>query len=229
MFFRHDLVWLSARGWERACRAAPPASRDAILRWGAADWPAVVTRRPAGLPAGQVALGIALPPRPLDGSKPRIGMAADAADIVRGTGALPLAEAIPAAPARWRTALAMLLDEAAGADLTLHVYGSLAFQAVTGQAYLNAGSDIDLLLHPATPACCRRALALLERYAGGNAAVLPLDGEFVFGGAQAVAWKELATCRDRQARVLAKSLDGVALVTVERLLASLEKALPCTA
>jgi phosphoribosyl-dephospho-CoA transferase len=156
-------------------------------------------------------------------------MAAEPADIVRGSGALRLAEAIPAAPARWRTALTMLTDEAAGAGLALHVYGSLAFQAVTGQAYLNAGSDIDLLFHPATPACCRRALALRARHAGGDAGVLPLDGEFVFGGAQAVAWKELAACRNRQARVLAKSLDGVALVTLKRLLASLDKELPCTA
>ena len=224
MFSRHDLAWLSARGWERACAVAPSASRATIGGWGAAGWPAVVTRTHAGLAPGQVALGIALPPR-LDGSKPRIGIEADRADILRTTGAMQLADAISAAPPGWRAALAMLDHEAAGAGLALRVYGSLAFQALTGQAYLTAGSDIDLLLHPATTAHYHCALDLLLHHAG----VLPLDGELVFGGAQGVAWKELATCPTGQARVLAKSLHGAALVTVDRLLASLGEEFPCTA
>ena len=223
MFSRHDLVWLSARGWERACAAAPPASRAAIAGWGAAGWPAVVTRRPAGLAPGQVALGIALPPR-LDGSKPRIGVKADTGDIVRTGAAMRLSDAIPAAPGTWRTALALLDDEAGRAGLALRVYGSLAFQALTGQPYVSATSDIDLLLHPATPAEYHQALALLGRHAQA----LPLDGELVFAGGHAVAWKELAACPHGQARVLAKSLHGVSLVAIDALLAASNEDAPCT-
>ncbi|MBD8533098.1 MULTISPECIES: malonate decarboxylase holo-[acyl-carrier-protein] synthase [unclassified Massilia] len=228
MFSRHDLIWLSARGWERAAAAAAPGAREAIACWGAAGWPAVVTRTPATLAPGEVALGIALPPRP-DGAKPRIALAAAVAEIARGNPALPLAEAIAAAPAAWQAALAALDREATDGGCTLRVYGSLAFAALTGQTCLRAGSDIDLLLHPADARSYEAALDLLVRHAR----VLPLDGEIVFGGGQAVAWKELAGCRDGQARVLAKSLHGVALVSVDSLLASLHtnvnETAPCTA
>ena len=204
--------------------AAAPGAREAIACWGAAGWPAVVTRTPATLAPGEVALGIALPPRP-DGAKPRIALAAAAGEIARSSPAMPLAEAIAAAPAAWRAPLAGLEREAADGGCTLRVYGSLAFAALTGQAYLRAGSDIDLLLHLADARSYETALDLLVRYAK----VLPLDGEIVFGGGQAVAWKELAGCRDGQARVLAKSLHGVALVSVDSLLASLHETAPCTA
>ncbi|MDB5792825.1 MAG: mdcG [Massilia sp.] len=224
MFSRHDLVWLSARGWDHAGAGLPPAGRAAVAAWGARGWPAVVTRPPASLAPGQLALGIALPPCP-DGSKPRIAIAADALDIVRATPAMALAAAAGAAPAAWRTALAALDQQAAAIGLVLRVYGSLALQAVTGQAYLRAGSDIDLLLQPATRAGYRRALALLADHARG----LPLDGECVFGDGCAVAWKELAACTDDGARVLAKSLHGVALVTVGSLLASLGEEARCMA
>ena len=222
MLARHDLAWLAPRGWERACAAAPEGSREALAAWARHGWPAVVTRLPAGLAPGQVALGLPLPSRP-EGCKPRIALAADARDIERTGPALLLAETVAAAPASWQAALAALGNEAGACGFALHVYGSLAFQALTGQACLSARSDIDLLLHPATPANCKEALALLVRHAR----MLPLDGEIVFGGKQGVAWKELATARDGQARVLAKSLHAVSLVTVDSLLASLAQDAVC--
>jgi phosphoribosyl-dephospho-CoA transferase len=225
MSSRHDLAWLTPRGWERALAGAPFGTRDAIASWGRAGWPAVVTRAHADPGPEQVALGIALPPLPADGSKPRIALNCATGDIERSGAALALADAVEAAPSGWRKALAALDEEAADAGLVLRVYGSLAFQALTGQAYVNARSDIDLLLHPATARDYRRALALLARHAR----VLPLDGEIVFGDGRAVAWKELAAAQHGQARVLAKSLQGIALMTVDSLLASLGEELPCSA
>lgn len=225
MLSRHDLVWLTPRGWERAFNGAALGARDAIAGWGRAGWPAVVTRAHAELGLAQVALGIALPPRPADGGKPRIALSCAAADIDRSGPALALADAVEAAPSGWRKALAALDEEAADAGLGLRVYGSLAFQAFTGQAYVTASSDIDLLLHPATALDYRHAIDLLVRHAR----MLPLDGEIVFGGGRAVAWRELACAQHGQARVLAKSLQGIALVTLDRLLASLGEELPCSA
>lgn len=225
MFSRHDLAWLTPRGWERAFDGARTDACEAIAGWGRAGWPAVVTRAHAELGPGRVALGIALPPRPADGSKPRIALSCTAADIDRTGPALALADAIEAAPSGWRKGLAALDEEAADAGLALRVYGSLAFQALTGQACVTATSDIDLLLHPATAHDYRHALALLARHARS----LPLDGEIVFGGGRAVAWKELAGAQHGQARVLAKSLQGIGLVTVDSLLASLGEELPCSA
>jgi phosphoribosyl-dephospho-CoA transferase len=225
MFSRHDLAWLTPHGWERACEGAPFGARDAIAGWGRAGWPAVVTRAHANPGPQRVALGIALPPLAADGGKPRIALSCAAGDIERSGPALALADAIEAAPTAWRAMLAALDEEAAEAGLDLRVYGSLAFQALTGQAYVTASSDIDLLLHPATAPDYPHALALLTRHAR----VLPLDGEIVFGGGQAVAWKELAAAQHRHARVLAKSLQGIALVTVASLLASLGEDVPCSA
>ena len=225
MFSRHELAWLTPRGWERASAGAPASAREAMANWGRAGWPAVVTRAHADLGPEQVALGIALPPRPADGSKPRIALGSAVGDVERTGPALALADAVGAAPAGWQTALKALDKEGADAGLDLRVYGSLAFQALTGQAYVTARSDIDLLLHPATALDYRHALALLARHAR----VLPLDGEIIFGGGRAVAWKELASAQHGQARVLAKSLHGIALVTVDSLLASLGEELPCSA
>lgn len=225
MFSRHDLAWLTPRGWERASAGAPASARDAIANWGRAGWPAVVTRAHADLGPGRVALGIALPPLPADGSKPRIALSCGAEDIDRTGPALALADAIDAAPSGWRKALTALDEEAADAGLALRVYGSLAFQALTGQAYVTARSDIDLLLHPATALGYRHALALLARHAR----MLPLDGEIVFGGGRAVAWKELAGAQHGQVRVLSKSLQGIALVTLDSLLASLGEEVSCSA
>lgn len=225
MLARHDLVWLSPAGWEHAAALAPalahPGARDAVLRWGRARWPAVATRVPPDLPPGlangDVALGLALPPAASDGAKARLAFVARTVDIAASRAALPLARAIRTVPDTWRPALSVLLDDAVGAGLGLRVYGSVAFQALTGQAYLTAASDIDLLLAPRTIGQYRCALALLA----GHARALPLDGEIVFPRGQAVAWKELLRAAGARAPVLAKSLHAVSLVTVDSLLASL--------
>lgn len=221
MLARHELVWLSPAGWEHAAALAPPGARDAILRWGRARWPAVATRVPPALvpklAPGDVALGLALPPTAGDGAKPRIAFVARTADIAASRAALPLARAIRTVPDAWRPALSVLLDEAGSAGLDLRVYGSVAFQALTGQPCLTAASDIDLLLAPRTIGQYRCALALLARHTRS----LPLDGEIVFPSGQAVAWKELLRVPGAKAPVLAKSVHAVALVTLDSLLESL--------
>jgi phosphoribosyl-dephospho-CoA transferase len=131
---------------------------------------------------------------------------------------------LPAVPDRWRPPLSALIADARRAGLDLRVYGSVAFQALTGQAYLTAASDIDLLLAPRTVEQYRYALALLARHAHA----LPLDGEIVFPQGPAVAWKELLRVRGPGARVLAKSTDAVSLRSVESLVASLEPDLCAT-
>ncbi|MFC5460965.1 malonate decarboxylase holo-[acyl-carrier-protein] synthase [Massilia niabensis] len=220
---RHNLVWLSQAGWERAAALAAPGARDAgdaraaIMRWGRARWPAVATRVPPGLAPGDVPLGLALPPSASDGAKPRIAFIAHMADIADTCPALPLAQALPAVPEAWRGPLTALLDEAGNARLDVRVYGSVALQALTGQGYLTAASDIDLLLAPRTLEAYRCALGLLARHA----LLLPLDGEIVFPQGWTVAWKELLHLPGATARVLAKSLRGAELVTVGSLLAAL--------
>lgn len=224
MFARHDLVWLTSRGWERVRAGAPLEARAALDAWRDGGWPAVVRRAEAELPPNEVAIGFALPPRRAENGmdqKLRVGCRVDLADVKRRTRALPLVGALDAVPAAWHERLAALEREAAGAGIALAVYGSVALQALTGQHYLRPGSDIDLLLRPLSRAQLVAGLALLARHA----AALPLDGEVVFADGRAVAWKELRAAFDSAAgtRVLAKGLERIALAAPEELIATLEE------
>jgi phosphoribosyl-dephospho-CoA transferase len=212
MFSRHELVWLTAPGWDAALHRALPGQHAAIEQWRREDWPAVVRRADAGQAAGQVSLGIPLPPSP-DGVKGRIALKAPITDVARRRAPLALADALHAAPERWRPALGALAH-----GMPLRAYGSLAMQAITGEAYLTAASDIDLLFYPADAQALRAGLALLEQHA----AVLPLDGEIVFPPGSAVAWKEWIGAGRNAARVLVKDAYAVRLATLECLLATLE-------
>ncbi|THC40826.1 malonate decarboxylase holo-[acyl-carrier-protein] synthase [Massilia sp. Mn16-1_5] len=220
MLARHDLLWLSEQGWREAVWTVPEEAAPALLRWRACGWPAVMRRADADLAPGQVSVGIPLPPRAEDGRKLRVAgrVALDA--IVRQAPPLPLAQ-LSGMPAHWHAPLAALAQQAQTHGLAIGVFGSAALQAITGQAYLRAGSDIDLLLQPRSVTELDTALALLRTHARG----LPLDGEIVFPGGRAVAWKELSAAREGSlaSRVLVKELRRVALVRIDELLASLEE------
>jgi phosphoribosyl-dephospho-CoA transferase len=225
MFARHDLVWLTSRGWERVRAAAPREAVDALDLWRDGGWPAVVRRAETELLPNEVAIGFALPPRRGEakggkGGKLRVGCRVELSDVGRRTRALPLVGALDAVPEQWHAGLTALEAEAADAGIGLAVYGSVALEALTGQCYVTAGSDIDLLLRPLNRAQLMAGLALLSRHA----ATLPLDGEVVFADGRAVAWKELLAAFDSAAgtRVLAKGLERIALVTPEELIATLE-------
>jgi len=245
MFARHDLAWLSVGGWRAVLAAAAADHVPAIAAWQRADWPLVVRRADVGQAPDEVALGLALPPRPEDGRKLRIPCRVHASGVRRSTPPLPLAQLVALLGAQcvtpsgaqcgapssaqfvdtlphWRGSLGALEAEAARQGIALRVYGSAALQVLTGQAYLRDTSDIDLLVQPRDRAQLDATLALLCAYAD----TLPLDGEIVFPGARAVAWKEWAAAL-RSApgtRVLVKEINGVSLAAMDVLLATLEEA-----
>lgn len=221
MLARHDLVWLTSRGWQRVHAHAQLEAVEALDAWRDAGWPAVVRRAEVDLAPGEVAIGFALPPRAAEGGKLRVGCRVELADIARRTRSLPLVGALDAVPVAWRAGLAALERQAADAGLGLAVYGSVALEALTGQRYLTPTSDIDLLLRPLNRAQLMAGLDLLVKHA----ALLPLDGEVVFPDGRAVAWKELRAVLDGApgTRVLAKELERVMLVAPEELIATLEE------
>lgn len=224
---RHSLAWLTATGWaqvQAGTAQEPVVVRDAIARWRAADWPLVACRAMPGLVADRIALGIALPPDEA-GHKPRIGTSVDASEIRQHTPPLLLSTVLQNVPLHWRAGLLALQLQAAESGLELRVFGSLAWQTVTGMAYLRASSDIDLLLAPASQTDLSVGIALLA----SHASVLPLDGEIVFPSGAAVAWKEWRDVADARGtdgigRVLAKHADRVSLSSCASLLASLDAA-----
>ena len=90
MFARHDLVWLTHRGWDRVRASAPQDALALLDTWREAGWPAVVRRAEVELAASEVAIGFAMPPRAVDGNKLRVACRVELCDIGRRTRALRL-------------------------------------------------------------------------------------------------------------------------------------------
>ncbi len=108
---------------------------------------------------------------------------------------LPLQRAIPAAPRGWRPALNRLARAGQTHGITFRVYGSLAWQYLTGEAYVTPSSDVDLLFYPADDQQLRRGLQLLQDWEHDTG--LRADGECISAAGAAVAWRELLGTGDR--------------------------------
>lgn len=190
-----------------------------VAAWLAADRPLVVARQPcgavqAGIKVDTVAVGLTLPPAP---DKRRIALSVAASDIIRYTQPLLLADAITHAPAEWQPALAELHDAAINNDIELRVFGSLAWQALSGLPYLTPQSDIDLLWHAQSHSQLQQGIELLAQWERSSG--LRADGEVLFGGGSAVSWREWATLKSDDAqRVLVKRASSAELVDPRELL-----------
>lgn len=180
---RHDLVTPSAAGWALLTAALPDFAHDPLLRlWPLHRWPLVVRRRGEGeadAAAGKIPLGLPLPPA---AGKRRIALGLRRAEVAAIGPPPPLAAARDAAPPAWQPAIAALLALTPG----VRCFGSLAWQHVTGLAYLAPTSDLDLLWDlPPAP------LAMLDGIARiAEAAPMRIDGE-VLGPWGGVQWREL--------------------------------------
>jgi phosphoribosyl-dephospho-CoA transferase len=163
--------------------------------------------------AATIATGLALPPTL---GKRRIALNVAAQDIARYSQPLLLADAIAHAPAGWQSALGELDAAASDIGIELRVFGSLAWQALSGIQYLTPRSDIDLLWQPQSNEKLQQGIALLagwERSSG-----LRADGEVLFGG-DAVSWREWATLKSGgDQRVLVKRISSAELVAADELL-----------
>jgi phosphoribosyl-dephospho-CoA transferase len=230
---RHHLVWLSDRGWHLAAIGLPPPHQAICETWRQAERPLVVRRTDGDVtpsPLNQLdhlCLGLALPPDPLDGSKLRLALCVPIAPTALCVPPSVLVARVPlllrqvasddCVPQPWRAALRAF--DAACSGFDFYVFGSLALQMVSGQNYLTADSDIDLLFCPKNQSQLRSGVALLERYAE----TLPLDGEIAFPGGQAVAWKEWSQMQrtDPAGSVLVKEKTRVHLMPMPHLLAAL--------
>ena len=197
---RHDLLRAQPSAWagllaERADLADPPW----LAGWAERGWPLVVRRAEPADPPGLVALGLPLPP---SAGKRRLALNL-APEVLSAPQPPPLlALAAASAPASWRATVARLTT----LDADVRVFGSLAWQALTGLDYLDPASDLDLLW-PLPPA--EAVEALLANVAAIDAeALVRLDGELVRTDGAAANWRELASgCGE----VLVKRLDGVTL------------------
>jgi phosphoribosyl-dephospho-CoA transferase len=218
---RHMRVWPTAFAWASIADSTHEATARAALElWSARGWPLVVRRPDDGETScsdGRIAVGLPLPPAL---GKGRLKFAFTRDGVGAHAPALALDDVVLALETAWQRALAPLARDAARAGITLRVFGSAAWQTQTGLAYLHEQSDIDLLVEPADTGALDAAIALFERFE--RRASIRLDGEIVFPGGDAVAWREW-NCVKSDERVLAKSLTRVALVAKKSLAERLER------
>lgn len=202
---RHQLAWPTDAGWQRVLVGAWDAAAQACLaHWAQHDLPLVVTRqRPQAGDA--VCLGL---PAPARWERRRIALALPQADLAR-FGAFPSVCALsPLLAVTQRRPWRALCGGLAACGVQARVYGSHGWQLLTGLDHLRPASDIDLCIAVDGPAQADAVAVLLQSWSDG----LRLDGELVFAGDRAVAWREwLAWRGGRVASVLVKRLDGVAL------------------
>ncbi len=189
---RHWIISLRAGAWADilAGRALSGGERtDDVLRdWVECGRPLIARRRTASDRADQIAAAVTFPPSFL---VRRLALAVPVKAVARTEPPPTLAVARAAAPRSWHEtfdALAALGQAVAGEP---RVFGSFAWQALTGLPYVTARSDLDLLW-PLTPSLDVPALlAGLVRL--GLQAPGRLDGELVHGATGAgVQWQEWA-------------------------------------
>lgn len=217
---RHDLVYLRpAAAWDSPCTAAGSPLWQAAERWLAAGRPLVAARQSDD---GARLLGLSLP---LALDRQRLSIRVEAAAIARCRPPLTVADCLSRLPAEQAAPLRELAGRAQACAAPLGVYGSLAWEALSGEAYRHAASDIDLICDVANPAQLAAMLAALQ----SAAERLPcrLDGEIRFPDGRAVAWRELvAHLANPAAPVLVKEPRDVSLQPLESLTATLLKE-PC--
>ena len=198
---RHTLVTPSVSAWAAVMAARPDlAAEPLVAQWAAARRP-LITRRPVqGDAPGTIPLGLPLPP---SHGKRRIALTLRPGEICDIRPPPQLADAIGVAPAAWQNSIVRLLR----LDRLTRVFGSLAWQHLTGLTYLSESSDLDLLWRRPTEALLVGIAAIALD------APMRIDGE-ILGAAGGVQWRELW-----HDDVLVKGPDGVRAMAREHFLA----------
>lgn len=212
---RNSLVWPTPEGWAtlHAQASQDLVAQAVVQHWHTQRLPLVVGRQAGALSQDGVTLGL---PAPAQWERRRLSFALPVSQLAY-SGRFPrLSEAT--SRQRWRRrgqaldfALGELLGHSVGA---VQVYGSFGWQCLTGLRYLRDESDLDLRLAVPDLSVAQAVVRLLA------AQSLPcrIDGELVFPGGCAVAWREIAQLLEgRVPQVLAKRLDGIALIGLAEL------------
>jgi phosphoribosyl-dephospho-CoA transferase len=213
---RHTLVWI-APAWHAYLlgKASDAGAAAALRRWFAADWPLVARRRdPAVTDPDIVALGLPLPPAQ---GKRRLAFAVPWRAVARCEAPWPLARVRERLPQVVAQRLAPL--DAGTLPSPPRVFGSYAWEAITGMPYVGSESDLDLTVAPTAHAVLAPLLACLADWE--RRSTLRIDAEIRFPGQRAVAWREWLAARSDDSLVLAKTPVAVELLRRGELAASL--------
>jgi len=211
---RHDWAYLR-HDVQPAFVVADEAALAFARDWVAQGRPLVVTRQAETGRA--LTLGLALP---VEHVTRRLACTVDHADVVRFRNPLTVDEAGHVLSMQDAVALRRFARAVAGHALQVGVYGSTAWECISGLRYRHEGSDVDVVCDVASSAGLSACLAAFHEAARDS--LSRLDGEIRCTGGRAVAWRELAeACAGTASLVLAKGERDVALLSLHRILAPL--------
>ena len=203
---RHQLVWIGPREWRAMLAEHLPVVAPALLAdWADRSWPLIARASVCCDSPGLVPLGLPLPP---EHGKRRLFFECRREIVARTTRPPRLAEAAFTAPTHWQKTIAAIL----ALDPETRCFGSLAWEHLTGLAYLSPESDLDLLWEIGAS---EQADGLCDALAAIAAdAPLNIDGELTASKGQAVQWREW---HSGGLRLMIKTTSGARLVWRDRL------------
>lgn len=183
---RHQLVRLKPASWSELLYARSDLAGEALLQGWADRGRPLIARRPLPGEAGGHALGLPLPP---SAGKRRIAVNVRREDI-DAVSLLPLlTQAIDSAPPSWERSVHRLNALAQRHGIEVRVFGSLAWQWLTGLMYLSPSSDLDLVW--TLPRREHISAFLAELAEIETQAPMRLDGELIRVDGSGVNWREL--------------------------------------
>jgi phosphoribosyl-dephospho-CoA transferase len=183
---RHQLVRLRPASWTELLHARSDLAGEALLQaWVDRGWP-LIARRPWPGEAGGYALGLPLPP---SAGKRRIAVNVQHKDIDSVSSLPSMSETIGSAPVAWENIAHRLQALAVQYDIEARVFGSLAWQWLTGLTYLSPSSDIDIVW--TLPKRAHMGAFLAELADIETQAPMRLDGELIRADGSGVNWREL--------------------------------------
>ncbi|MBN8226624.1 malonate decarboxylase holo-[acyl-carrier-protein] synthase [Corallococcus macrosporus] len=182
---RHDWVYLGA-GWAEHLRT--PLLPDVVVHataWREQGRPFAVARQDMPDKDDELRLTLTLPDRR------HLSLHLALPAVERRLPPPTVEEARPSAPETWGPALDDVTALGTALDLTVGVFGSLAWQHRSGVPFVRPLSDVDLLFAPARWSDVERLLFGLEAVSRRHS-VVRLDGEVLLPDGGAVSWRELA-------------------------------------
>jgi phosphoribosyl-dephospho-CoA transferase len=183
---RHQLVRVRPAAWNAWLATRNDLANEPLLPgWVDRGWPLIV-RRPAPGDGDGLPLGLPLPP---SAGKRRIALQMAADDIVATTALPTLVECIDMAPTAWQLSLRELATHARAYGVEARVFGSLAWQRLTGLTYLSPGSDLDIVW--TLPPRNRLSWFLSDLADIDSRAPIRIDGELLRADGAGVNWREL--------------------------------------
>ena len=201
---RHDLVFVSPAGWRAMLDARDDLAADSLLaRWPKMRWP-TVRRRALPCEATGLALGLPLPP---SAGKKRVSLVVDIDHVASVARPPLLRQARAYAPRAWWPTLDRLDALARRHAVDARVFGSLAWQSLTGLDYVTGRSDLDVLFEFQGETDLDRFVADVAEIETG--APMRLDGELMRADGTAVNWREF---HGGASELLVKSIERVVLL-----------------